>query len=77
MQQPHVQPFVPGIAFHRNRDTAPAYWMLDLLWLIPADGRETGGAYSILEQFDASGFRPSPSRTSIPSTIGSTSSRAN
>ena len=31
MQQPQlIQPFVPGIAFHRNRDTAPAYWMLDL-----------------------------------------------
>jgi hypothetical protein len=31
MQQPQLmQPFVPGVAFHRNRDTAPAYWMLDL-----------------------------------------------
>lgn len=47
MQPPQlIQPFVPGIAFHRNRDIAPAYWMLDLLWLVLADGRETGGAYS-------------------------------
>ena len=77
MQQPQlIQPFVPGIAFHRDRDTAPAYWMLDLLWLVLADGRETGGAYSVMEQLMPQSSGP-PSRTFIPSTNGSTSSRAN
>ena len=59
MQQPQlIQPFVPGIAFHRDRDTAPAYWMLDLLWLVLADGRETGGAYSVMEQMMPQGSGP-------------------
>ena len=59
MQQPQlVQPFVPGVAFHRDRDTAPAYWMLDLLWLVLADGRETGGAYSVMEQLMPQGSGP-------------------
>ena len=59
MQQPQfIQPFVPGVAFHRDRDTAPAYWMLDLLWLVLADGRETGGAYSVIEQLMPQGSGP-------------------
>ena len=33
MQQPQpTLPFAPAIGFARNRETAPAYWMLDLLY---------------------------------------------
>jgi quercetin dioxygenase-like cupin family protein len=58
-QQPKpTPPFAPAIAFSRNRETAPAYWMLDLLWLVLADGRETGGAYSVMEQLMPQGSGP-------------------
>jgi hypothetical protein len=60
MQQPQlIQPFVPGIAFHRDGDTAPAYWMLDLLWLVLADGAGYGRGLQRHGAADASGFRPS------------------
>jgi quercetin dioxygenase-like cupin family protein len=59
MQQPQrIQPFVPCIAFHHNRETAPAYWLFDVLWLVLADGRETGGAYSVIEQLMPQGSGP-------------------
>jgi len=49
MQQPQpTLPFAPAIGFARNRETAPAYWMLDLLWLVLVDGHETGGAFSVM-----------------------------
>jgi hypothetical protein len=52
MEQPHPTPlFTPAIAFARNRETAPAYWMLDVLWLVLVDGRDTNGAYSVMEQW--------------------------
>jgi hypothetical protein len=52
MQQPQpTLPFAPAIGFARNRETAPAYWMLDLLWLVLVDGHETGGAFSVMEQW--------------------------
>jgi hypothetical protein len=39
MQQPQpTLPSAPAIGFARNRETAPAYWMLDLLWLVLVDG---------------------------------------
>jgi hypothetical protein len=34
-----------------NRDTAPAYWLLDALWVILADGEQSGGRFSIMEQW--------------------------
>ena len=41
MQQPQpTLPFAPAIGFARSRETAPAYWMLDLLWLVLVDGHE-------------------------------------
>ena len=44
-------PFAPAIAFARNWENARAYWMLDLLWLVLIDGHETGGAFSVMEQW--------------------------
>lgn len=32
-----------------NRDTAPAYWLLDALWVILVDGEQSGGRFSIIE----------------------------
>jgi quercetin dioxygenase-like cupin family protein len=59
MQQPQpTLPFVPAIGFARNRETAPAYWMLDLLWLVLIDGHETGGAFSVMEQWMRQGSGP-------------------
>jgi hypothetical protein len=53
MEQPHPTPlFTPAIAFARNRETAPAYWMLDVLWLVldgvmgPGSEREAKAAVS-------------------------------
>ena len=59
MQQPQpTLPFAPAIGFARNRETAPAYWMLDLLWLVLVDGHETGGAFSVMEQWMRQGSGP-------------------
>jgi quercetin dioxygenase-like cupin family protein len=59
MEQPHPTPlFTPAIAFARNRETAPAYWMLDVLWLVLVDGRDTDGAYSVMEQWMRQGSGP-------------------
>jgi len=59
MQQPQpTLPFAPAIGFARNRETARAYWMLDLLWLVLVDGHETGGAFSVMEQWMRQGSGP-------------------
>ena len=34
-----------------NRDTASAYWLLDALWVILVDGDQSGGRFSIMEQW--------------------------
>ena len=36
--------------YELNRETAPAFWEVDILWLVLADGAQTGGAFSQLEQ---------------------------
>ena len=42
-------PAVPGsIPFVLNVDTAPAYWWLDILWIILAKGEDAGGRYSLM-----------------------------
>jgi quercetin dioxygenase-like cupin family protein len=59
IQEPQPTPsFTPAIGFARNRETAPAYRMLDLLWLVLVDGRETGGAFSVMEQWMRQGSGP-------------------
>jgi mannose-6-phosphate isomerase-like protein (cupin superfamily) len=39
-----------ALAYMRSGKTAPAYWNLGLLWMILAESKDTGGAYSIMEQ---------------------------
>jgi hypothetical protein len=43
-------PFVPDVAFSGNAETGPAYWFVDNLWVVLVDGRQTAGAYSLMEQ---------------------------
>lgn len=42
------------------RDQAPAYWEVDILWLLLADGSQTGGAFSLLEQLCPKNSGPPP-----------------
>ena len=46
--------------FHATNATAPAYWMLDILWTILATGAQTGGRYSVLEQIMPGNAAPPP-----------------
>lgn len=42
-------PAVPGsLPFIHNVDQAPAYWWLDILWVILVKGEDTGGRYSLM-----------------------------
>ncbi len=41
-----------------NRDTAPAYWFVDVLWVILVDGEQSGGRYSLMEQWMRKGAGP-------------------
>ena len=43
-------PDAPVPPFGASRDTAPAYWDQDILWLALATGEQTAGVYSLLEQ---------------------------
>lgn len=47
-------------AFERNRSQAPAYWEVDILWLLLADGAQTGGTFSQLEQLCPKNSGPPP-----------------
>ena len=48
------------VPYELNRDQAPAYWEVDILWLLLADGSQTGGAFSLLEQLCPKGSGPPP-----------------
>ncbi|MFC5691032.1 cupin domain-containing protein [Amycolatopsis mediterranei] len=51
---PHGVPFLTG------RDTAPAYWAFGVLWVVLADSEQTGGAFSVMEQWMPSDGGPPP-----------------
>jgi len=52
---------MPGAeAFIHNVDNAPAYWMQDILWIILADSKQTGGRWSMMEQLLPQGSGPPP-----------------
>lgn len=42
----------------RNVDTAPAYWLVDVLWIVLADATDTGGRFSMMEQLLPKGSGP-------------------
>lgn len=39
------------IPFLSNRQDAPAYWLVDIFWILHASSQQTGGAYTLLEQY--------------------------
>ena len=50
--------FPSRTAFVSNRDDGPAYWFYGSLWVILADIHQTGGSFSVMEQWMRSGFGP-------------------
>ncbi len=42
---------IPTKGLRFNRETAPTFWMLDILWVLLVDGNDTNGAYSVIEQY--------------------------
>ena len=58
---PAALPPVPGSEpLIRNVDAAPAYRLVDVLWIVPADGDDTGGRFSMMEQLLPRGSGPGP-----------------
>jgi mannose-6-phosphate isomerase-like protein (cupin superfamily) len=41
-------------------EEGPAYWMVGILWVVLAAGRQTGGAYSLMWQLCPRGSGPGP-----------------
>ncbi len=51
------QHLLPALA--RN-DAAPAYWFLDILWIVLASDADTGGRFTVMEQVMPQGSGPGP-----------------
>lgn len=45
-------------AFVASRENAPAYWFYGTLWVILADVHQTGGSYTVMEQWMRGGIGP-------------------
>ena len=45
-----LQQMLPNVPFVSSPDTAPAFWLFDTLWLMLAEGEQTGGSFSLVEQ---------------------------
>ena len=43
-----------------GNDLAPAYWWLDILWIVLADAGDTGGRFSLIEEWLPRGSGPGP-----------------
>lgn len=48
------------LPYELNRDKAPAFWEVDILWLILADESQTGGALTMMEQVCPKNSGPPP-----------------
>lgn len=53
-----LPPGAPAPPTLLSRETAPAYWFIDIVWFVLADGEATGGAYSVMEQWMRKGSGP-------------------
>ena len=54
-------PPIPGsVPFVHHVDVGPAYWWQDILWVILADGNDTGGRYSLMYELMPKGSGPGP-----------------
>ena len=58
--QPDLLPLRGSELVIKSAETAPAYWLVDVLWLVLADGRDTGGRFSLMEQLLPQGSGPGP-----------------
>ena len=57
----NTDPPMPGsVPFIHNKDSAPAYWWIDTLWIVLADATDTGGRYSLMEELAPKGSGPGP-----------------
>jgi hypothetical protein len=43
-----INAFEPFVSTGKD---SPAYWLLDLLWVVHATGEQTQGRYSVIEQW--------------------------
>ncbi len=50
----------PATAYMANATDAPAYWQVNILWVMLATGAQTGGHYSLMWQLCPKGSGPSP-----------------
>ena len=50
-------PLPPALA---RAETAPAYWFLDILWIVLASEADTGGRFTVMEQVMPQGSGPGP-----------------
>ena len=46
--------------FISTANDSPAYWLLDVLWVVHATGNQTQGHYSLIEQWMPQGSGPPP-----------------
>ena len=54
-----MHPIIPSTPCHRRSEDAPARWFIDILWILLATGEDTGGQYSVIEQYMPPGAGPS------------------
>jgi quercetin dioxygenase-like cupin family protein len=55
-----LQPLPGSEHLIRNVDSAPAYWWLDGLWIVLAEGKDTGGRFSMMDELMPKGSGPGP-----------------
>ncbi len=53
-----MKPIRKSEPFISTRNDAPAYWLLDVLWVVHAAGEQTHGGYSLVEQWMPPGAGP-------------------
>lgn len=53
-------PFPTPEPFMSTAKNAPAFWLLDVLWIVHVTGEQTGGRYSVIEQYMPEGSGPPP-----------------
>ena len=54
------QPLRTSEPFVSTAKDSPAYWLLDILWVVHATGEQTEGRYSVIEQWMPEGSGPPP-----------------
>ena len=53
-----VEPNIPPVI--RTNQDAPAYWFVDILWIVLASAEDTDGRYTVMEQLMPQGAGPGP-----------------